>query len=173
MTLEKVRQKWTFKCSQQRVKKQKTSSFFFFKRKATDEACEWRKLPGWRWQRPRRPLTAPPPRRGAHTGRQRGCGSLATPGSHSISARCHRAARAGRRRPRTPRSHARSPEPRARPEVSSGFSSYRDYGVQGSTVKTHNLHIQTSVRRGCLMGKNVSHKTFGHTGTGNDKYFSV
>lgn len=84
-------------------------------------------------------------------GWERGCGSLATPGSHSISARCHRAAQAGHR-PRTPRSHARSPEPRAVLKCPLG-SAISDCGVQGSTVKTHNLHIQTSVKRGCLMGK--------------------
>ena len=139
------------------LKKIKLQGFFFFfkkneKSKAVGEACELRELPGWRRQRHGGSSPCLLQGGGAHRSGSGAAAPWQHP-DHTAFLQDARAARADRRRPRTPRSHACSPESRARPEVSSGFSNYSDYGVQGSTVKTHNLRIQTSVKKGCLMGK--------------------
>lgn len=145
------------------LKTENFKPFFFFKRKAID-----RRVVGSS-QDDIDSVTGAPHRASSKAGEptQGGAGLWFlsnAPGSHSISARSTEQHSRGRRDPGNPKipRGSFSPEPRARLEVSLWVQQLVTLWCPRITVKTHNLHIQTSVKRGCLMGKKVSHKTFGH-----------
>lgn len=171
MTLEKVRQKGTFKCSQQSVKKQKTSSLFFFKEKQLMKRVNYGSsqddidsvtggsspclLQGG----------------GAHTGVGAGLWFLSN--AWITQHFC-----------KMPQSSTGRPQKTTNPKIprAQSWATSTSWSVlwvqQLVTVVSKDplskpiICIYRHPLRGdVLWGKKVSHKTFGHTGTGNDKVF--